>query len=480
MTALALTWMAFPFGAGFAVSLLPRLGKHLALSGAVFSALFSARLFADPAPTTLTLMGRFGVTLMLDPLAGFFILTNALVTAAVVLYCWRADRTSFFFAQVLMLHGSVNAAFSCSDFISLYVALEVLGIAAFLLIAHPRNDRAVWVGLRYLLVGNVAMLFYLVGAVLVYSATHSFRFEGMGAAPPEAVALILTGLLVKGGVFVWGWWLPLTHAESESPVSALMSGVVVKAGLFSLVRLATLVAAIDPIVRILGVGTALLGVGIAVLERDAKRLLAFSTISQMGFILAAPEVGGFYALTHGLVKSALFLIVGTLPGRDLGVLRHQPLPFPVWAALVTASFSISGFPLLSGFGAKVLTMKNLLPWQVIAMNLAALGTAACFARFIFLPHRKPAEGEGSADAPGFWAAMGLLLGGLLAANAVYYDAYAMENVVKPLLTIALAWGLHGLVLRRAAFRVPRGPERLEHLTGMMSLSLCLLFWLALA
>ncbi|WP_373500794.1 cation:proton antiporter [Desulfococcus sp.] len=480
MTAFTLTWMAFPFGAGFAVSLLPRMGRHLALFGGLFSALFAVRLFAEPAPTTLSLIGRFGVTLMLDPLAGFFILTNALVTAAVVLFCWRGGRTSFFFAQVLMLHGSVNAAFSCSDFISLYVALEVLGIPAFLLIAHPRTDRAVWVALRYLLVGNVAMLFYLVGAVLVYSATHSFRFEGMGAAPPEAVALILTGLLVKGGVFAWGWWLPLTHAESESPVSALMSGIVVKAGLFSLVRLATLVPSIDPIIRILGVGTALLGAGCAVLEKDAKRLLAYSTISQMGFILAAPEVGGFYALTHGLVKSALFLIVGTLPSRDLGALRHQPLPSPVWAALVTASFSISGFPLLSGFGAKVLTMKNLLPWQVMAMNLAALGTATSFAKFIFLPHRKPAGREGSAGGSGFWTAMGLLLGGLLAANTVYYDAYTLENVAKPLLTIAMAWALHGLAFRHAAVKVPRGPERLEHLTGMMSLSLILLFWMALA
>jgi multicomponent Na+:H+ antiporter subunit D len=144
-----------------------------------------------------------------------------------------------------------------------------------------------------------------------------------------------------------------------------------------------MIESVDPIVRLFGVGTALLGVGYAMFEKDSKRMLAFHTISQVGFILAAPEVGGFYALTHGLVKSSLFLTAGNLPSRNLKDLKHIPIHTPIWIALVVASFSISGFPLLSGFGAKVLTMKNLLPWQVIGMNLAALGTAISFAKFIF-------------------------------------------------------------------------------------------------
>ena len=165
---------------------------------------------------------------------------------------------------------------------------------------------------------------------------------------------------------------------------------------------------IDPLVRFFGVGTALLGVGYAVFEKDTKRMLAFHTVSQLGFVLAAPEVGGFYALTHGLVKSALFLAAGNLPSRNLKVLHHEPMSRSVWVALAIASFSISGFPLLSGFGAKVLTMKNLLPWQVVGMNVAALGTAISFAKFIFLPS---SSDDKSPVKPGFWAAMVLLLGG---------------------------------------------------------------------
>ncbi|WP_305037820.1 proton-conducting transporter membrane subunit, partial [Halomicronema sp. CCY15110] len=216
-------------------------------------------------------------------------------------------------------------------------------------------------------------------------------------------------------------------------------------GIYPLARFALMFENIDPIVRFFGVGTALLGIGFAVFEKDTKRMLALSTVSQLGFVLAAPEVGGFYALTHGLVKSSLFLIVGNLPSRNLKELRHRPIPRGVWIALAIASFSISGFPLLSGFGAKVLTMKNLLPWQVIGMNVAALGTAITFAKFIFLPHSNEVE---SPVKPSFWGAMALLLGGLVFANVVYYEAYTLGNIVKPLVTIALGWLAYWFIFRR--------------------------------
>ena len=470
-------WMALPFLLGLMIYLLPRLDRVLGMTVAIASCAYGLKLILDQSPRTVELLDSFGVTLGLDPLSGFFILTNGIVTAAVLLYCWPGGKSAFFYTQLMMLHGSVNATFICADFLSLYVALEVISIAAFLLIAYPRTNRSIWVALRYLFVSNTVMLFYLVGTALVYQANNSFSFAGLENAPPEATALIFLGLLTKGGIFASGLWLPLTHSESETPVSAMLSGVVVKAGVFPLARLALTVDSIDPIVRIFGVGTALLGVGYAVFEKDAKRMLAFHTISQLGFILAAPEVGGFYALTHGLVKSSLFLISGSLPTRNLKELKHTPIQLPLWIALVIASFSISGFPLLSGFGAKVLTMKNLLPWQVIGMNLAALGTAISFAKFIFVPFgqtiSKPIK-------PGFWPAVGLLLAGLFAANVVYYEAYSLANIVKPLATIALGWLAYLLIFQRAAVKLPRLAEQFEHLIGGMTLMLMMLFWMVLA
>ncbi|WP_019503521.1 cation:proton antiporter [Pleurocapsa sp. PCC 7319] len=493
---LTITWIASSFFIGFVIYLLPKLSRTLSLGLALLSAGYSVQIFLMASPLDvqlIQLLDNFGVTLIVDQLSGFFILTNALVTIAVILYCWQTNKKAFFYMQIVILHGSVNATFICADFISLYVALEVISIASFLLIAYPRSDRSIWVGLRYLFVSNTAMLFYLVGAVLVYQANNSFQFTGLLDSPPEAIALIFLGLLAKGGIFVSGLWLPLTHSESETPVSAMLSGVVVKAGVFPLVRCALMLEEIDPIVRFFGVSTALLGVGYAVFEKDTKRMLAFHTISQLGFVLAAPIVAGFYALTHGLVKSALFLIAGILPSRNFKELQYKPIDTPIWIALVIASFSISGFPLLSGFGAKVLTTKNLLPWQAIAMNIAALGTAISFAKFIFLPHKKLVlrhDNQFKADSntageidgqkkiqSGFWWAMVILLGGLIGANIFYYEAYTLENIVKPLVTIAIGWLTYLLIFKKLVIKLPRASEKFDHLIGIMSLILILLFWI---
>lgn len=483
MTTITIEAIALPLFVGFSIYLLPKFDRYLALGVAIVSTAYGLQILFNQPPLTLQLLDSFGVTLLVDRLSGYFILTNALVTLAVILYCWGQGKTAFFYTQTIILHGSVNAAFICADFISLYVALEVISIASFLLIAYPRSDRSIWVALRYLFIGNTVMLFYLIGVALVYQTHHSFAFAGLRSAPTEAIALIFMALLAKGGIFVSGLWLPLTHSESETPVSALLSGVVVKTGVFPLLRFAMVVPELDPIVRIFGVGTALLGVSYAVFEKDTKRMLAFSTISQLGFILAAPEVGGVYALAHGLVKSALFLIAGTLPSRNFKELQNQPIKTSVWIVLVMASLSISGVPLFAGFGAKVSSMKNLLPWQAIAMNVAAVGTTIYFAKFIFLPHQRQTE-EAEPEKqkkiqPGFWLAAIVLIGGLILANGLYDKAYTVANISKSLVTIAIGWSAYFLVFKRAIVKLPRTLEQFEHLIGVMSLMLILLFWMVL-
>lgn len=475
---ITVVWIALSFFIGFVIYLLPKLDRWLALIVAIASAFYALQLFELDSSFKIQLLDSFGVNLLINQLSAWFILTNALVTMAVLLYCWQTAKKTMFYMQLVILHGSVNATFICDDFISLYVALEVISIAAFLLIAYPRSDRSIWVGLRYLFISNTIMLFYLVGAVLVYQANYSFEYSGLINAPIEAIALIFLGLLGKGGIFVSGFWLPLTHSESETPVSAMLSGVVVKAGVFPMVRLALMLENINPIVRFFGVATALLGVSYAVFEKDTKRMLAFHTISQLGFILAAPAVGGFYALTHGLVKSALFLTAGILPSRNFKELQYQPIDRKIWLALLIASFSISGVPLLAGFGAKALTTKYLLPWQEIAMNIAAVGTTISFAKFIFLPHQAAnLLGEKKPKVqPGFWWAMVILLGGLILTNGVYLEAYSLDKLVKSLVTIAIGWSIYLLAIKKIAIKLPRVIEEFDHLIGVMSLMLILLFW----
>lgn len=470
-------WIALPFFTGFVIYLLPKLARPFALIVALVSAVYACQLFLGE-PSEIQLLDSFGVSLFADRLSGWFILTNAVVTTAVIIYCWDNNNTAYFYLQILMLHGSVNATFICADFISLYVALEVISIAAFLLITYPRTNKAIWVGLRYLFVSNTAMLFYLVGAVLVYQANHSFYYKGLVNAPIEAIALIFLGLLAKGGIFVSGFWLPLTHSEAQSPVSAILSGVVVKAGVFPLVRCALMLEDIEPLVKTIGVGTALLGVTFAMLEKDTKRTLAFSTISQIGFILAAPVVGGFYALTHGLAKSTLFLTAGKLPSRDFAELRQRAIATPLWIVLVIAGLSISGFPLLAGFSAKTLTAENLISWQRTLLNIATVGTAITFAKFIFLPHQTSSQpAEAKKTQPGYWLAIAISIGGLIAANSFYLEAYTPNKLLKPLITIALGWTIYSVWLRRSQIQLPKTIENFDHLIGVMSLTLILLFWM---
>ncbi|MGA1264728.1 MAG: cation:proton antiporter [Prochlorothrix sp.] len=538
--AITLIWVALPFFVGFSAYLLPRFDRIFALSVTLVSLVYGVALSLSDQVQILHLIDRFGVTLQLDALCGYFILTNALVTLAVIFYCWHQGKSAFFYTQVTILQGSVNAAFICADFISLYVALEVISIAAFLLITYSRSDRSIWVGLCYLFVGNTSMLFYLLGAILVYQSSHSFAFVGLAQAPKEAIAFIFLGLLSKGGVFASGLWLPFTHGESETPVSALLSGVVVKTGILPLLRLALLQPEIDPVVRLFGVATALLGVTYAIFSKDSKRMLAFHTISQLGFVLAAPAVGGFYALTHGLVKASLFLTAGNLPSRSFKVLKKTPLPPFLWGALALASFSIAGLPLFAGFGAKALTVNYLLPWQETAMNIAAVGTAISFAKFIFLPiaplwpwsstghnlasnagsdpghnldshagaNASPEpgimEGESVGITPGYamatagggaiaaavpvseavrrnlLPALGVLIGSLLLGNMIYLGAYTGPKLIKAIVTLAIGWTLYHTVLPRLNVKLSQTPERFEHLIGAMSLMLTLIFWMVVA
>ncbi|MGD1859300.1 MAG: cation:proton antiporter [Leptolyngbyaceae cyanobacterium] len=471
MTTISTIWLILPLFIGFCIYLMPKIDRFLALGIALASTIFGSILIFQQDAFSLALLDSFSVSLQLDAQSGFFILTNGLVTAAVVSYCWQSDRRPYFYTQLSILHGCLNSIFVCNDFISVYVALECASIAVFLLIAYGRTERTVWVALRYLFVSNTAMLFYLMGAMLVYQATSSFRFSGLSQAPVDALVLILIGLLTKGGVFISGLWLPLTHSESEIPVSAMLSGVAIKAGIFPLLRCAELLDSVDVMVRVFGIGTALLGVFFAIFERDIKRLFALSTISQMGFVLAVPPIGGVYALGHGLAKATLFLSTSALPSRDIDVLRQKPMSHQAWGILAIAGLSLAGLPLLTGFGAKSLVLKSVLPWQTVAMNVAAVGTAIVFAKIIFLPHISASEKKIPA---GLWPAAFLLIGGLIAGNAVYWEAYSWGNLVKAIATIGLGWLTYGL-LKRFTVKLPAPVEKLENLIGVMSLLLVGLF-----
>jgi multicomponent Na+:H+ antiporter subunit D len=268
-------WLLGPYLAAFLVALLPALSTTLILLCSLATALLGGWAVLGGARLELRLLQEYGVSLSLDPLAGWFLLLAGTVCLAVWLEARRQGWERSGWLLLLVLLGALNTSFLTTDLVSLYVSLEVVAISSFLLILRGATANAGWIALRYLLVSNTAMGLYLIGAALVYAQSGSFRFEALAALPPGApLALVLVGLLTKSGVFLNGLWLPRTHAEAPAEVSALLSGVVVSAGALPLLRLEQLNGAITGLVAPVGLASAALGLVYALTTSDAKRLLA--------------------------------------------------------------------------------------------------------------------------------------------------------------------------------------------------------------
>lgn len=450
-----------PLGLSVICVLLPRLAAGLPALAYGATASWSIWMLSNGHRFHFQLLDRLGVSLLADPEASWFMLTNAAVSLGVLLYLRRKTYPPFFHSLLAMLHGGLNACFLSYDLFNLYVVIELTTIIAFLLVIHPMRDRHLWNGLRYLFISNVGMLFFLIGAVMVYEATGSFSVNHLIHAPPTAAALIMGGLLVKGGVFIPGLWLPMAHGQADTPVSAMLSGVVVKIGVLPLLRFSALSDGLDQMVRFLGVGSALMGIGFALFQKDVKRLLACSTLSQIGFILAAPPAGAFYAFSHGVSKSSLFLGVGGLPSRDLTELKTDGIHWQVWALNLAATLSICGIPVLAGFSAKTAVFTELHPWQAPFMTAAAVGTALILSRFLFV---RPKSGPLPA---GFARDAALLLTGFLLIFGVLSGPFIQSEWLKATGLAAIGWAVHLIGGGRlAAVPLPGRWERLEDLVGM--------------
>jgi multicomponent Na+:H+ antiporter subunit D len=391
---LIIVWLMLPFLAAFLAALWPRLARPLILLVVASTLAVALAAWRGWLPSDLLLLGPLGIGLQVDPLASPLLLLTALVSAAVLVNGWGQVPDKPFLLLLLLLQGGIHSAIVANDLISIYVAQEVVGISTFLLLVQGNRAPQLWIGLRYLLIGNSVMLLYLLGAVLVYREQSSFALDGLAQNSGIALALLLLALFTKAELFISGLWLPRTNAVAPAAVSALISGGVVCAGLAPLLRIAAAVESVGPLLRWIGLASALLGLVFALVERRVARLLAWSTISQMGMVLLVPAAAGLYALAHGLAKAALFLVTDRLPAVSLDAWRDQPLPWRHGAPLLLASLSIAGAPPLLGFLAKEqMSMAladpgvgsgaaALLPAEVLpaAVLLLSVGTAAVYAR----------------------------------------------------------------------------------------------------
>ena len=360
----------------------------------------------------------FGIELRFDEFSAA-ILFMALIAGLVLVYAGRdaarempAGRLPWFHALMLLNLGGMAGFAVTGDLFNLFVFMEVVSVSSYALVALGEQRMAPVAAFRYLLAGAASSALILFSIGILYALTGSLnmadvaaRLGGEPAGMPAAVALggLVTGFLLKAEVFPLHAWLPDAHASAPAPVSAVLSALVVKLGILGVLRCWQLFAAagvlpLGALGELLAWGGALslvAGAGFALFQQDIKRLLAYSTVSNIGYIvmglgLASQQAvlgAGLHVLNHALIKSTLFLAAGALIHqtgcRKLYDLRGAGRAMP-WTslALTVGVLSVVGLPPTAGFPGKwYIALGALDAGRPVFAVVAAAGGLLAFAYY---------------------------------------------------------------------------------------------------
>jgi len=362
----------------------------------------------------------------------------------------RIDRherqEQFFWPLWMMLWAALNGQFLANDIFNLYVLLELVGISAAALAALSGKPASQIAAFRYLLVSLLGSLCYLLGVVFLYRTYAVLDLDilrGIASAAPglrAALALISVGLLLKTALFPMHFWLPPAHANALAPVSAILSGLVVKGSFYLIFRFwfdifspVIKTPALD-LLGILGAAAILWGAVQAMRQQRLKLLVAYSTVSQLGYLFIAFPLARidsgllvwksvlFMALAHACAKSALFMAAGTIYlhlGHDrikelTGVRAY--LPITVFAYAI-AGVNLMGLPPSGGFIAKWLLLTSSIAsnqwwWGLVIMAgslLASVYVYRVVSRLFVIPPGKPVDRRQPHSTLLEWPALALAL-----------------------------------------------------------------------
>ncbi|CAI8798673.1 complex I subunit 5 family protein [Methylocaldum szegediense] len=369
-----------------------------------------------------------GIELRIDGFSLVMLGTTATVGSFISLYAlgFFADdrhRGLRFWPLWWFLWGAHNAVFLSADLFNLYVSLELLSLCAVGLVVLTVDPGSLAAGLRYLLAALTGSLTYLMGVALLYGAYGTLSLEQLaGLFHPEpanalAASLVTVGLILKTALFPLHFWLPPAHGGALAPVSALLSGLVIKASFYVLLRLwfevfpSALNESFTQGIGALGAIAIFTGAWLAFHQEKLKMLIAWSTVTQVGYLfltfplaaaspsstLAAFSGGVFLAVSHAVAKAAVFLAAGAMlkvtdedgVDRMAGVGRHLPISL---FAFAIAGVSLMGLPPSGGFIGKWLLLTAALSsgqwWWAAVLVLGGFTSAAYIFRVLrrcFLP-----------------------------------------------------------------------------------------------
>ncbi|MFC7068252.1 monovalent cation/H+ antiporter subunit D family protein [Halobaculum lipolyticum] len=420
----------------------------------------------------------FGIELVVDGLSATMVVLVAVVALGVLAYARRAGpRSNRFYTTYLLLVAGLTGMSVTGDAFNLYVFLEITGLTAYALVASGDRGRSAVAGLKYLLVGTFGASLYLLGIGYAYVATGtlnmadlSTQLAAVGYGSPlvrAAFAFVVVGLFVKVAMFPLHTWQPEAYAGAPDSVSALIASLVSTVSAYALVRLVLTVFTPEfleavPFARTLLAAVAavsiVVGSLLAVAQTEIKRMLAYSSVSQFGLVVAALSVTNGTALVglavhlvgHAVMKGGLFLTAGLVStgtgGRSVreydGLAARMPVAAGAFGVLVLA---MVGVPPAVGFLGKwyiVLGTLEAGAWGLTAVILlSTLLTLAYFARLLERMYFRDSP-AGTADAAavadgGDGDARGVSTGMYAAAVAAALLAVALSAAV-PAYEAALA------------------------------------------
>ena len=398
---------------GWAVATATALG-HAALAGALAWTVWTDGIvryevggFAAP----------YGIELVADGLTILLVVLIGAVSLGVLAYARHAGpHANSFYSQFLLLVAGLSGMTVTGDVFNLYVFLEITGLAAYGLVASGRGARSAVAALKYLIIGTIGASLYLLGVGYALAATGTLNMadlsEKLAATGYDstlvltAFGLIVAGLLVKVALFPIHTWQPDAYADSPDSVSAFISALVSTVSAYALARVLFSVFTVDfleavPIARQALVAVACVsivaGSALAVAQSDVQRMLAYSSVSQFGLVIAGFAIATPLAVVgatvhlvgHAVMKGGLFAATGiierktgaTTVGGYAGIAGRAPAAASAFTVLALA---MVGVPPAVGFMGKwyiVLGAVNAGTWPVVAVLLAStLLTLAYFAR----------------------------------------------------------------------------------------------------
>ena len=360
----------------------------------------------------------------IDMFNALIALTVAFVSLMAIIYSIeymkRDTGLEKYYPLILILELGMLGIVVTGDLFNFYVFLEIMSIASYALVAF-RNDtwEGIEAGVKYMMVGALASSFILLGIALLYGqygtltmAYIAYKMAGhMTTTAKVALALLMAGLLFKSGSVPVHMWLADAHPAAPSSVSAMLSGLVIKAGgiyilariLFSIYGPSINVRTVGWIVIIFACLTLIIGNAMAVVQTDMKRLLAYSSVGQMGYILLGVGIGLaaygsnvgnlalagaiYHTVNHALMKALLFLIAGvvihSLGTRNLNDLSGIAKTMPVTSfAFIIGAAAIIGMPPLNGFASKWILYESSALFNPVIGAIAIIGTAFCTAAYV--------------------------------------------------------------------------------------------------